>query len=291
MQNRKRGRQAHLSDEEEDPLLDDLDLSEEDLSEEDNPADTLFSESSEEGEEEIKDYTYSEMDIVKAKVIRFVRDLNKNDPDSLPKTKKVFLEKIETLCEIQRNAEYQLVFAFLCAIEILSVEPRPEGEDFNEDEDDENDVYSEMINTVAEQQIVSFSNNWKHACNSKRTFSTIRKFPLKQQLILERVLLRLSEEDENSVKDFNTTQTLRFIVQFTKSTTIIPPEDVIHSLVVDELISLDQEKDGSTEITIKYSDNILTEPKPSGWNYWVILVLLVLISPALMRKLSQILGK
>ena len=68
MQNRKRGRQAHLSDEEEDPLLDDLDLSEEDLSEEDNPADTLFSESSEEAEEEIKDYTYSEMDIVKAKV-------------------------------------------------------------------------------------------------------------------------------------------------------------------------------------------------------------------------------
>lgn len=95
------------------------------------------------------------------------------------------------------------------------------------------------------------------------------------------------KEGQNEMLDLETEDILRKIICFSKSEHFIPPSDIIKNLIEHNLITLKKissKDDDKLVYKVEYADS-LTKGKSSGINFWLVLLLILMLSPALLRKI------
>uniref|UniRef100_A0A7S4MPB5 Uncharacterized protein n=2 Tax=Vannella robusta TaxID=1487602 RepID=A0A7S4MPB5_9EUKA len=134
--------------------------------------------------------------------------------------------------------------------------------------------------------MIEFNEDWKRICTSKKTFDTLANFPVHYQLVLENILDTLGQENEEENMQLSSKQILHKIVAMSTTSHFIPPEDVTTNLIEQDFIKLHQIKGDNDEVSfqVEYSKK-LTKPKGGGINFWIVLLLLLMLSPALLRKI------
>merc|ERR1712137_63378 len=249
----------------------------------------LVSDDEEQGEEDEVDYTYNELMTAVSKSTVFLREKYAAEgEEGLPGTRDELGTMIEPHTTIQRTISLNLAFAFLATIGILAVKPRGSEEDPVESLPvDEEDQIGQIVEAVVQRQVISFSPQWKSLCNNPVTFDKLREIPkLDQQLVIENMLRQLNEENEKENMKMDTRTILYHLVDLCKQEHKIASDEVIDYYLSKNLLTITREKSDSNKViySVEYDEKLLQEPKKAGMNFWMILLLLVILSPPLLKK-------
>jgi len=278
---------THDSDDE----FDDQELVMSDYSDDEASADELMSDDEGGEEEDETDYTYNELMAVVSRATVFLREkYAKEGEDGLPDTRDELVTIIEPHCTVKRAVSLNLAFAFLATTGILTVRSRESSDGPVESlPTNEEDPYGPIIEAVVQRQVIAFAPHWKSLCNNPNTFDKLREIPkLDQQLVLEHLLSQLNEEDEKSNMKLSTREILNHLVNLAKQKHKISAEEVVDYYLTNQLLSITKEQSSDEKrvlYQVEYDERLLKESKKTGMNFWMLLILIVIISPPLLKKI------
>jgi len=255
-----------------------------DLSEEEpNKGIDLFSDSESGESEKETEYTYVELTNATVQAAKYLHELYQKNKDSLPGTKAALEEKLQQFSTVTRTVELPITLDILIGLGVLSI-TRKENVPTDTPKLRKDSSKEDFLKIFPLYQELSFTEKWKEICTSNTTFNAIAKLPVEMQLALERILDALALENDEKNLALSTQEILEHVSELSTTTITIPPEDISAHLVEEHLIKFHRrETDDGVVFQVQYMTSITKGS--TGTTFWFVLLLLLLLSPALLRKL------